>query len=126
MATAVNIRIGQYVIEAEFFDTPTGSAILKTLPLETEIITWGDEIYFRVNAHVALENDAVEEVEIGDLAYWPTMPAFCIFFGPTPVSFDNEPRAASPVNVFGRLKDPDIALLRNFRAGEKVVVSLAE
>ncbi len=123
MATSVHIRIGRHQLEAEIFDTPTGVAILKALPFETEIITWGDEIYFRVGATAALENNAVEQVAIGDLAYWPIMPAFCIFFGPTPVSLGDEPRAASPVNVFGKLKNPDIALLRNFRDGEKVVVS---
>lgn len=48
MATSVHIRIGRHQLEAEIFDTPTGVAILKALPFETEIITWGDEIYFRL------------------------------------------------------------------------------
>jgi len=42
-------------------------------------------------------------VAVGDLGYWPTGSAFCIFFGPTPVSQDDEPRAYSPVNVFGKI-----------------------
>ncbi|MBU4258656.1 MAG: hypothetical protein KKH45_04630, partial [Proteobacteria bacterium] len=50
-----------------------------------------------------LENDARAEVEVGDLGYWPSGPAFCIFFGPTPVSRDEKPRAYSPVNIFGRI-----------------------
>ena len=123
MSTIIYIEIGPHRLEAEIYDTPTGRAILKALPLHTQIITWGDEIYFRVNAKAPLEEDAVEQVAIGDLAYWPTMPAFCIFFGPTPVSIDDEPRAASPVNVFGRLVEPDVELLRNFRDGEPVTVS---
>ena len=40
---------------------------------------------------------------MGDLAYWPTGSAFCIFFGPTPMSRGSEIRPASPVNVFGRV-----------------------
>jgi len=42
-------------------------------------------------------------VEIGDLGYWSEGPAFCIFFGKTPASINEKPRAASPVNVFGRI-----------------------
>jgi hypothetical protein len=52
---------------------------------------------------VQQEHDARAEVEIGELAYWPMGKAFCIFFGPTPVSRDDKPRAYSPVNVFGRV-----------------------
>jgi hypothetical protein len=124
--TPIIIRIGSHQLNAELFDTATGKAIEKALPLETQLTSWGDELYFRVNAQAALEKGARETVAVGDLAYWPTMPAFCIFFGPTPVSIGSEPRAASPVNVFGKLIDPDVELLRNFRDGETVVVTLAD
>ncbi len=52
---------------------------------------------------VHLDDTAREEVEMGDLGYWPPGKAFCIFFGPTPVSEGAEPRPASPVNVFGKI-----------------------
>ena len=42
-------------------------------------------------------------VALGDLAYWPPGSAFCIFFGPTPVSHGDEIRPASPVTVVGRV-----------------------
>jgi len=42
-------------------------------------------------------------VNIGDLGYWPDGNAFCIFFGPTPVSHGDEIRPASPVTVFGKV-----------------------
>ncbi|MBK8501629.1 MAG: hypothetical protein IPL46_05155 [Saprospiraceae bacterium] len=51
---------------------------------------WGDEIYFHAPTQTRLESHAKAEVNVGDLAYWPTMPAFCIFFGPTPASFSDE------------------------------------
>jgi hypothetical protein len=44
-----------------------------------------------------------ETVDMGDLAYWPPGSAFCIFFGPTPMSRGSEIRPASAVNVFGRI-----------------------
>jgi hypothetical protein len=106
-------------------NTPTADAICQVLPFQTYTNTWGDEIYFEVPAQASLEHDAQAGVKIGDLAYWPTMPAFCIFFGPTPVSDDDTPKAASAVNVFGRLEVVDLEQLRNIKDGETVLVETA-
>ena len=90
-------------MEAEVYDSPTGQAIMAALPLESAASLWGNEIYFDIPVTLGLEPDAREIVAVGDLGYWPTGSAFCIFFGPTPVSQDDEPRAYSPVNVFGKI-----------------------
>jgi hypothetical protein len=50
-----------------------------------------------------LESDAQEVVQSGDLGYWPSGNAFCIFFGPTPMSDEGEIRPASAVNVIGKV-----------------------
>ena len=99
----INISVGSVSLEAEMFDTPTANKILDALPFEGSANVWGDEIYFDIPLHLEQEPDARAEVEIGDLAYWPAGPAFCIFFGPTPVSTSDQPRAYSPVNVFGKV-----------------------
>ena len=119
------IEIGQIKFEAAVDDTPTGRAILDALPFESSANTWGDEIYFHTPAQAELEQSARAVVEVGDLAYWPTMPAFCIFFGPTPASVDQRPQAASDVNVFGRLQNIDLDLLRQIRSGEPILVKKA-
>lgn len=98
------IKTSGLSVTAALVETPTASAIYEALPLEGEVHTWGDEIYFDITLQLGLEEDAREEVNVGDLAYWPSGPAFCIFFGPTPVSRGGEPRAYSPVNVFGRVE----------------------
>ena len=103
MTAKISISIGTLVLEAELLDTPTASRILDALPIEGSANVWGDEIYFDIPLSLAPEADARAEVEVGDLAYWPAGPAFCIFFGPTPVSTDERPRAYSPVNIFGRV-----------------------
>jgi hypothetical protein len=118
------IQIENHRFNASIFDTPTGRAILEALPFQTSVNTWGDEIYFHISAQAKLESGAKAQVDIGDLAYWPTMPAFCIFFGPTPASFSDEPRAAGAVNVFGRLMEVDIPLLRSVKNGGAVKVHL--
>ena len=70
-----------------------------------------------------LENGQ-EVVNLGDLGYWPEGNAFCIFFGPTPVSKGNEIRPASAVNIFGRVTaDPKV--FQKVKRGEPVTIERA-
>lgn len=80
----------------------TRAAIERALPLEGDATRWGDELYFRTGVDVPAES-ARTEVEPGALAYWPQGNAVCLFWGPTPASVGDEPRAASPVNVFAHV-----------------------
>ena len=89
---------------ASLNDGPTADAVWHALPLEGRVSTWGDEIYFDIPVHLDEEEGASAVVQIGDLGYWPTGNAFCIFFGRTPVSRGDEIRAASAVNIFGRFE----------------------
>jgi len=118
----VNISFSTCCVKAEIFDTPTGRAIYEALPIKRNVSTWGEEIYFDLPVHCELEDGAQAEVSVGDLAYWPNMPAFCIFFGPTPVSRGDQPVAASEVNVFGKLLETDLESLRGIREGENILV----
>jgi len=97
------IEAGDLSIEAELNDSSTAQAIYDALPFSSSANRWGDEIYFSIPLHAEQDPDAKQEVEVGDLGFWPVGDAFCIFFGPTPVSTDEKPRAYSPVNVFGRI-----------------------
>jgi hypothetical protein len=101
----------------------TAEAITRALPLEGRANRWGDEIYFRIPVKVGEENGQVV-VNIGDIGYWPPGEALCIFFGPTPVSEENEPRAYSPVNVIGKLTD-DPSVFKKVKDGEKIRVMRA-
>jgi hypothetical protein len=108
----------------ESLNPKTARAIIDALPIRGRGNRWGDEIYFSIGLKVEGEN-AKQVVEKGDLAYWPPGEALCIFFGPTPASRGDEPRAASPVNVFGKiLGDPTV--FRKVRSGEEIVISKAE
>ncbi len=103
MGTRIRITAGAVSAPAELVDSPTGRAISAALPIRAEANTWGDEIYFPVPVNEKLDETAAEVVEVGDLGYWPTGKAFCIFFGPTPASRGNEIRPASAVNLVGRV-----------------------
>jgi hypothetical protein len=110
--------------EATLNGTATAEKIWSALPLNAKASTWGDEIYFTIPVEAALERDAREVVERGDLGYWPPGTAFCVFFGPTPDSTGDEIRPASAVNVIGRvLGDPTV--FRQVRSGTPVTLEQA-
>ena len=117
----ISISVENVSVEAEMFDTPTAGKILEALPFESAANVWGDEIYFDIPLKIDPEPDARVDVAIGDLAYWPAGPAFCIFFGPTPVSTGDQPRAYSPVNVFGRISE-DVGPLKSVAGGAAIHV----
>ena len=118
------ISVEDVSMEAEVYDTPTGQAVIAALPLESAASLWGDEIYFDIQVTLGLEPEAKEIVAVGDLGYWPTGSAFCIFFGPTPVSQNDEPRAYSPVNVFGKILG-DAQVFRQISSGSSIQVVTA-
>jgi hypothetical protein len=103
----IRILIGDLSIDAELNDTPTALKLLSVLPLSSSFNTWGDEIYFEVPVEADLDESAKIEVEIGDLGYWPQGKAFCVFFGPTPISPSGKILPASKVNIIGKISgDP--------------------
>ena len=116
------IRITAVAIEAdaELNDTRTAQAIWGTLPIKGRANLWGDEIYFSIPLSLKLEAGQ-EVVSTGDLGYWPDGNAFCIFFGPTPVSQGDEIRPASPVTVFGKVIG-NAAVFKKVPAGTKITV----
>jgi len=112
-------------VSAELNDTSTAQKIWEALPLEGTANTWGDEIYFGIPLVIEQEPGARADVEVGDLGYWPPGNAFCIFFGPTPASPGEHPRAASPVNIFGRAKG-DATRFRTVQSGVTVRIERSE
>jgi uncharacterized protein len=104
----IRITAGSVKADAVLDDSSTAQAVWDALPLAIAGETWGDEIYFGIPVKAKPEAPR-ETVELGDLAYWPPGSAFCIFFGPTPMSRGAEIRPASAVNVFGRVVgDPKV------------------
>ncbi|MCJ7566313.1 MAG: cyclophilin-like fold protein [Anaerolineales bacterium] len=101
----INIQVGEIVLTARLTETETADQIWEALPFEVDGTRWGDEIYFEIPVELTAASDARQEMVVGELAYWPQGHAFCIFFGPTPVSFGDEPRAYSDVNPFGQIEE---------------------
>ncbi len=103
MPSDIKITIGGVELEAELNDGTSGRAFSAALPFSIKLSRWGDEYYGECDLLLPRSDDAREEMEVGEMAYWPPGRAFCIFFGPTPASTDDKPRAASLVNPIGRI-----------------------
>lgn len=104
--------------------TPTIEALLTAVPFSSNANTWGDEVYFNAPFHAELETDARAEMEIGDVAFWPDGDAIAIFFGRTPASVDDKPRAYSPCNLIGTLEG-DTSALKRVKSGYSLEIAHA-
>ncbi len=122
MVKHIQITAGSIALKATLYENETADAIWERLPIEGHTNRWGEEIYFPIPVELREAEDARQEMDIGELGYWPTGSAFCIFFGPTPVSRGSQPRAYSNVNPFGKV-DGDATILSNVRDGEEIKVA---
>lgn len=121
MLQRIVIKASGVAFEAELNDSMTGKAIYGALPIRAKGQRWGGEIYFNIPVSCELEEDSRDVLEEGELGYWPPGTAFCIFFGPTPASGGDEIRAASAVNIVGRMKG-DLSGLWDVPDGAEVCI----
>lgn len=119
------LNIGERTFEVELYDTGAARELPASLPQTLSMSRWGDEFYGTLKTKIGHSGDTLRDVfEIGEVAIWPPGDAFCIFFGPTPASVGDEPRAASPCAPLGRIKG-DATLFRNFGSSLKDVTLTA-
>jgi len=120
MPTEIVIGVNDLRLKGYLNDSPTGRGLAAALPISGQARLWGEEIYFPVaGVEAELDETAVEVVDVGDLGFWPTGQALCIFFGPTSGSRPGEIRPASAVNLVGRVTD-DPGCLKAVKAGARV------
>ena len=115
-----NEKIGQIKAKLLTDKNPeTCKSIWENLPFELNLSRWGEELYGEIPISIEKENSQVD-CEVGDIGYWPDGKGFCIFFGPTPVSKDRKPKAASPVNIFAKIEG-DAKLFIQFSSFKGIV-----
>lgn len=125
MERIIEVRCGEVKVRAKLKESKTASAVWEALPIKGRANRWGDEIYFEIPVDAELEPDSSEIVSHGDIGYWPPGKAFCLFFGPTPMSSGNEIRAASKVNIFGKIIDDESAL-KKVKSGQPVEIKRSD
>ena len=116
----VFFRFGGRIDVIGELDEKAVEKLVDKAPFRSRVNRWGDEIYFELPVRLGLKGERVE-MEVGEIAYWPPGNALCLFFGPTPVSKGDEPRAYSPAKPLGRVLE-GLEKLREVRDGEEVEV----
>ncbi len=99
------IRTRTANFEAQLDDSDISNAIWLDSPHKLDINMLGSMIYCDMPLKVVLPKEGrTDEMEVGDIAYWPGPGAFCIFFGPTPLSGeDGKPVAPYPMIKIGKV-----------------------
>jgi len=95
----------------------TVQSLVDALPFSIGINLWGQEIYTDETPVNVTEENAKAIVELNDVAYWPTGKAICLFYGPTPIGKRGEIKPYSPVNVIGKIVNPDKSILSKIKDG---------
>ena len=105
-------------IELDDTNSPkTCISFLKSLPFSVTAHIWGEEIYTDESPIIQSEENAKDLVNLNDVAYWPSGKAICLSFSPTPIGKKGEIKPYSPVNVIGKIMDPDKNILSKMIEG---------
>jgi len=122
MSTSISIKIEDQSFSAELNDSPAAARLLEALPVTVRMSRWGEEFYGDCSLSISADAGAREIMEVGEIAYWPPGTALCFFFGPTPASTDERPRAASAVVPLGKFSG-SVDILKSF--GSSIVAELS-
>ena len=115
------ITIDKIIFEVVLFNSPTANKIWNSLPISSNIKTWGKEIYFYTDVVANKEPSAKSIIEFGEIAYWPTGKAIAIGFGKTPISQKDEIRLADDCNIWGKTNF-DLKKLENIAEGKPIKI----
>ena len=115
----IKIKFDTFEIEGALDASKASKDIAKLLPLEGKTNLWGGEVFVELPEMLPYPGE-LDEVEVGDIAYWQEGPALCFFFGETPASFSNKPRPHSPVIVIGKIQNTEP--LKYLKVGVKIMV----
>lgn len=98
----VRTRNGEYTGDLD--ESDISNAIWLSLPFTNTINMLGCQIYFEFPIDFKATGKEEYVFEVGDIAYWPKVNAFCIFFGPTPLSGeDGKPVSKFPLIKIGKM-----------------------
>lgn len=98
----------------------TVKAFVDSLPFSVETNLWGEEIYTSQSPINVGEENPQSVVDLFDVAFWPAGKAICLFYGPTPIGKKNEIKPYSPVNIIGKIINPDKQILNKLKDGTKM------
>ena len=110
MPTPVRIIVEGLVLAGELNDGEAGRALATRLPLAWSADRWGMEYYGPLDQPMGYpQGQGKQDMEVGEMAFHPDSGLLCLFFGPTPMSRGEQPRAAFPVLSVGMVRGDWVA-----------------
>ena len=92
-------HVDNFIIELN--DTEAADAIWLGCPMDSTVNQWGGELFIDIPVDAPLENGR-REFDAGEVAYWPSVGALCLFFGPTPLSTGERAVVTKDLTPVGR------------------------
>lgn len=83
MENRIELDFGSFVLEAELFDTTVAQKFAQYLPYTVSLTQWGNELYGPIGRDLGEENP-VEDIPEGGIAYTRQGNYVCVFFGQRP------------------------------------------
>ena len=121
MARRITVRGEEAEITVELDEGPVANELWDRLPMQSDARLRGDQIHFPVLIPSAAEAPDREEIETGDVAYWPPEDALCLFFGETHARTDRESPVASVGRIVAGIEDCNLV-----RQNETLRIEAAE
>ena len=125
MQKKCKICIKNYEIIVDLNDSETAKKIWESLPINSKANIWGEEVYFYISVSAALEKNAKDVINFGEIVYWSAGKAIAIGFGKPPISVESEIRLADKCNVWGTTSF-DLKKLKDVELGCEVLVEKYE
>ncbi len=82
-AKQIELDFGEFKCMAELFDSKIAELFAENLPYEVELTHWGEEVYGPIDIDLG-EEDPVDDVPPGGIAYSRQGNYICVFFGQIP------------------------------------------
>ncbi|MCB2191588.1 MAG: hypothetical protein KQI62_08485 [Deltaproteobacteria bacterium] len=104
MSTPVRLIVQGLELTGHLDDSQAGRTLAESLPLAWSAERWGHEYYGPLDLSMGhIQGQGKQDMEVGELAFHAQTCLLCLFFGPTPMSQGEVPRAAFPVLSVGML-----------------------
>ena len=119
---SIRSHAGEFIGDLDRSDISNAIWLSPPITLETNML--GGMMYCELPLDVILPKEGrTTRLETGDIAYWPGPGAFCVFFGPTPLSGeDGQPVAPYPVIKIGKMVG-DCSRMGDIGDRQRIIVS---
>lgn len=116
MKQQVTLDFGEFILDAELFDSTIAEKFAKNMPYTISLEKWGNEVYGPIGLNLG-EDNPIPEIPPGGIAYTNNGNFVCVFFGQKP---------AWDVEHIGQIVGEDWKKLCNNNSIKSVTIKLKQ